>query len=93
MASHTDMSTGIRSTHRGFDFATEEGGVAMKRMQSNLSERRQSSKNLATQGKKKSSADVQQGRSRSGTLLGSIRGKLKKKPGSAGSASSGGPSS
>ncbi|TFK63348.1 phospholipid-translocating P-type ATPase [Pluteus cervinus] len=87
MASHTDMSTGIRSTHRGFDFATEEGGVAMRRMQSNLSERRQSSKNLATQGKKKSS-EVQQERPRSGTLFGSIRGKLKKKPGSAGSASS-----
>ncbi|KAF9016585.1 phospholipid-translocating P-type ATPase [Hymenopellis radicata] len=39
-ASRTDMSTGIRSVHRGFDFATEEGGVAMRRMQSNLSSRR-----------------------------------------------------
>lgn len=38
--SRTDMSTGIRSVHRGFDFATEENGVAMRRMQSNLSERR-----------------------------------------------------
>ncbi|KAG2742365.1 phospholipid-translocating P-type ATPase [Suillus brevipes Sb2] len=45
-ASRTDMSTGIRSVHRGFDFATEEGGVAMRRMQTNLSERRQSSRNL-----------------------------------------------
>lgn len=45
-ASRTDMSTGIRSVHRGFDFATEEGGVAMKRMQTNLSERRQSNRNL-----------------------------------------------
>ncbi|PPQ72110.1 hypothetical protein CVT24_002421 [Panaeolus cyanescens] len=45
-ASRTDMSTGIRSVHRGFDFATEENGVAMQRMQSNLSERRQSSRNI-----------------------------------------------
>jgi phospholipid-translocating ATPase len=48
-ASRTDMSTGVRSIHRGFDFSTEENGVAMRRMQSNLSERRQSSRNLATQ--------------------------------------------
>ncbi|KAH7921381.1 phospholipid-translocating P-type ATPase [Leucogyrophana mollusca] len=45
-ASRTDMSTGVRSIHRGFDFATEENGVQMRRMQSNLSERRQSSRNL-----------------------------------------------
>ncbi len=44
------MSTGIRSVHRGFDFATEENGVAMRRMQSNLSERRESNRNLATHG-------------------------------------------
>ena len=44
--SRTDMSTGQISVHRGFDFATEEGGVAMRRMQSNLSERRQSSRHL-----------------------------------------------
>ncbi|OJA16022.1 hypothetical protein AZE42_04283 [Rhizopogon vesiculosus] len=53
-ASRTDMSTGIRSVHRGFDFATEEGGVAMRRMQTNLSERRQSTRNLD------SLADMQQ---------------------------------
>ena len=47
-ASRTDMSTGIRSIHRGFDFSTEENGVAIRRMQTNLSERRVSSKNLAT---------------------------------------------
>ncbi|OSX66767.1 hypothetical protein POSPLADRAFT_1044103 [Postia placenta MAD-698-R-SB12] len=35
--SHTDMSTGMRSQHRGFDFATEENGVALQRMQTNLS--------------------------------------------------------
>ncbi|KAJ7137876.1 phospholipid-translocating ATPase [Mycena epipterygia] len=46
-ASRTDMSTGLRSVHRGFDFATEENGVAMRRMQTNLSEVRQSSRNLA----------------------------------------------
>ncbi|KAJ7574583.1 hypothetical protein C8J56DRAFT_1172699 [Mycena floridula] len=47
--SRTDMSTGLRSVHRGFDFATEEGGVAMRRMQSNLSQIRLSSRNLAEQ--------------------------------------------
>jgi phospholipid-translocating ATPase len=45
-ASRTDMSTGIRSVHRGFNFSTEENGVAMRRMQSNLSERRQNSRHL-----------------------------------------------
>ncbi|KAJ7481094.1 phospholipid-translocating ATPase [Mycena galericulata] len=45
-ASRTDMATGVRSIYRGFDFATEEGGVAMQRMQTNLSEVRQSSRNL-----------------------------------------------
>jgi len=44
--SRTDMCTGARTVHRGFDFATEEGGVAMRRMQSNLSERRQSNRHL-----------------------------------------------
>jgi len=49
-ASRTDMSTGMRSAgHRGFDFSTEENGVAMKRMQTNLSERRQSSRSLASE--------------------------------------------
>lgn len=45
-ASRTDMSTGLVSIDRGFDFATEENGVAMRRMQSNISERRASSRNL-----------------------------------------------
>ncbi|KAG6376327.1 hypothetical protein JVT61DRAFT_2308 [Boletus reticuloceps] len=44
--SRADMCTGARTVHRGFDFATEEGGVAMRRMQSNLSERRQSNRHL-----------------------------------------------
>lgn len=47
-ASRTDMSTGVRSVHRGFDFSTEENGVAIRRMQTNLSERRLSSRNLET---------------------------------------------
>ncbi|RDB22221.1 putative phospholipid-transporting ATPase C24B11.12c [Hypsizygus marmoreus] len=45
-ASRTDMATGLVSIDRGFDFAMEEHGVAMRRMQSNLSERR-SGRNLA----------------------------------------------
>ncbi|KAH9043367.1 phospholipid-translocating P-type ATPase [Lactarius pseudohatsudake] len=36
-ASQIDMSTGVRSQSRGYDFAQEENGVAMRRMQSNLS--------------------------------------------------------
>jgi phospholipid-translocating ATPase len=35
--SHIDMSTGMRSQSRGYSFAQEENGVAMRRMQSNLS--------------------------------------------------------
>ncbi|KAH9981426.1 hypothetical protein BGW80DRAFT_1270175 [Lactifluus volemus] len=35
--SHIDMSTGVRSMSRGYGFAQEENGVAMRRMQSNLS--------------------------------------------------------
>lgn len=36
-ASQIDMSTGVRSQSRGYNFAQEENGVAMRRMQSNLS--------------------------------------------------------
>jgi phospholipid-translocating ATPase len=35
--SQIDMSTGLRSQSRGYDFAQEENGVAIRRMQSNLS--------------------------------------------------------
>nr|GAT54067.1 phospholipid-translocating ATPase [Mycena chlorophos] len=49
-ASTTDMATGLRSVDRGFDFATEEGGVALRRMQTNLSEKRASNLNLAVPG-------------------------------------------
>jgi len=47
--SRTDMSTGERVANRGFDFSTEEQGVAMRRIQTNLSERRASSRNLVLQ--------------------------------------------
>lgn len=33
-----DMSTGLTSVNRGFDFSTEEHGVAIERMQSHLSD-------------------------------------------------------
>ena len=36
-ASRTDMSTGLRTRATGFDFAMEENGVALRRLQSNLS--------------------------------------------------------
>lgn len=45
-ASRTDMSTGLVSVDRGFDFATEENGVEMQRVQTNLSERRMSKQNI-----------------------------------------------
>lgn len=38
VGSRTDMSTGLPMTDRGFDFSTEEGGVAIRRIQTNLSE-------------------------------------------------------
>ena len=40
MRSRTDMSTGLVSVDRGFDFVAEEHGVEMRRVQTNLSERR-----------------------------------------------------
>jgi len=51
MASRTDMSTGLVSVDRGFDFATEERGVEMRRIQTNLSERRSSSRHLELRSK------------------------------------------
>lgn len=41
MASRTDMATGLVTEDRGFDFASEEGGVAIRRMQTQLSEHQQ----------------------------------------------------
>lgn len=41
--SQTDMSTGMRAaSSRGFDFSQEEGGYAIRRVQTHLSERHQS---------------------------------------------------
>ncbi|KDR73714.1 hypothetical protein GALMADRAFT_71945 [Galerina marginata CBS 339.88] len=45
-ASRTDMATGMVSVDHGFDFATEEHGVEMRRVQTNLSERRMSKQNI-----------------------------------------------
>lgn len=39
LGSRTDMTTGLQSVHRGFDFMTEEDGVSMRRIQSNLTSR------------------------------------------------------
>lgn len=38
VGSRTDMSTGLPMTERGFGFSIEEGGVAIRRIQTNLSE-------------------------------------------------------
>ncbi|KAF8077570.1 phospholipid-translocating ATPase [Lyophyllum atratum] len=78
--SRTDMSTGVRSIHRGFDFSTEEGGVAMQRMQTNLSERRQSSRNLATTTEDNTARNTRTGAL--GHVFSVRRGFLRKKPGS-----------
>lgn len=64
--SQIDMSTGVRSVSRGYSFAHEEGGVAMRRMQSNLSGALQ----LAPTGER---------RSRGTALLRSIRYPLRRK--------------
>ncbi|KAG6810123.1 hypothetical protein H0H92_013221 [Tricholoma furcatifolium] len=47
-ASRTDLATGLVSRDRGFDFAQEEGGVAIRRIQTNLSEKRASRQQLNT---------------------------------------------
>ena len=43
------MSTGVVSADRGFDFATEEHGVEMRRVQSNLSEKRSNKQKFSSQ--------------------------------------------
>lgn len=65
LGSRTDMSTGMRSVHRGFDFTQEEGGVAIRRMQTNLSEVRQSNLHLP--------------RRRRSTLVGALRRTIRRK--------------
>lgn len=58
------MATGTRSQSRGFDFSTEEGGVEMRRIQSNLSGR---------------SGTAQGTRRKGTTLLKSLRRPLRRK--------------
>ncbi|KAK7467656.1 hypothetical protein VKT23_004709 [Stygiomarasmius scandens] len=72
VASRTDMSTGMVSADRGFDFATEEDGVAMRRIQTNLSERR-SSRLFETN----PNADIEPRRKGKGSLF-SLRRKKKR---------------
>ena len=48
MRSRTDMSTGLVSVDRGFDFVTEEHGVEMRRVQTNLSEKRSNKHHAAS---------------------------------------------
>ena len=48
MRSRTDMSNGLVSVDRGFDFVTEEHGVEMRRVQTNLSEKRSNKQRLAS---------------------------------------------
>ncbi|KAG5643212.1 hypothetical protein DXG03_001330 [Asterophora parasitica] len=78
-ASRTDMATGLVSIDRGFDFATEENGVAMKRMQSNLSERRQSNRNLESIGLRPSSRKGKETLSHMFSLRRGLRKKSSKK--------------
>ncbi|KAF8630454.1 hypothetical protein AX17_005431 [Amanita inopinata Kibby_2008] len=52
LASRTDMATGLVSVDRGFDFVTEENGVAMRRMQSRLSEQQRSPRLSSSSSKK-----------------------------------------
>jgi len=47
--SRTDMSTGLVSVDRGFDFTTEEHGVEMRRVQTNLSVKRSNTQKLASE--------------------------------------------
>ncbi|KAG6899806.1 hypothetical protein C0993_006629 [Termitomyces sp. T159_Od127] len=76
--SRTDMSTGMRSVHRGFDFSTEEGGVAMQRIQTNLSERRESNWNLDDTTQQNTNRNRRRGTLRH--VLSVRRGFLRKKP-------------
>jgi len=70
--SRTDMSTGERLVDRGFDFATEEGGVAMQRIQTNLSESRRNFR----------PAEAEQPDKKGSVRLFSIRRSIRKKPSS-----------
>jgi phospholipid-translocating ATPase len=71
--SQIDMSTGMRSQSRGYSFAQEDNGVAMRRMQSNLSGA------LPFTAGAPGAAGEQQRRSRGSALLRSIRHPLRRK--------------
>lgn len=62
--SRTDMSTGLVSVDRGFDFAAEDDGVAIRRIQTNLSERFSSRNNLPLAGVKETEEGEKGKRSR-----------------------------
>jgi len=70
--SQIDMSTGMRSQSRGYSFAQEDSGVAMRRMQSNLSGALPITVGAPGAGE-------QQRRSRGSALLRSIRHPLRRK--------------
>ncbi|KAF8801609.1 phospholipid-translocating P-type ATPase [Phlegmacium glaucopus] len=74
MRSRTDLSTGLVSTDRGFDFATEEHGVEMRRVQTNLSERRSNNQKLASQ-----TAASRKGKDTISNVLSLPRGFLRRK--------------
>jgi phospholipid-translocating ATPase len=82
MGSRTDMSTGLQTSGagRGYDFSTEEGGVAMRRIQSNLSERNR--RLIATSSRKEGLAPSSGGgRHRAGSvsLFPSLRKSMQRK--------------
>ncbi|PPQ99092.1 hypothetical protein CVT24_009358 [Panaeolus cyanescens] len=78
-ASRMDMSTGLVSTDRGFDFATEEGGVMMRRVQTNLSERRVSLQAQAATSRRRPSTS-HKGKDALAGMLSLRKSFLKKKP-------------
>ncbi|KIY66080.1 phospholipid-translocating P-type ATPase [Cylindrobasidium torrendii FP15055 ss-10] len=84
--SMTDMSTGLVSVDRGFDFATEENGVAIQRIQTNLTERRQSrmpTGDLMAAMESTTAAELSPGKKgKERHVLGSLKGFVKRKTGS-----------
>jgi phospholipid-translocating ATPase len=71
LGSRTDMATGLSEVHRGFDFSTEEDGVSMRRIQSNLSGKHASRTSVNAAGLKKNN---------SSSLFPSLRRSMRKRP-------------
>ena len=69
------MSTGLVSVDRGFDFAVEEHGVEMRRVQTNLSEKRASNSKLAS----KTAAMFSKEKGKISNVLSLSRGFLRRK--------------